>query len=145
MNATNRARMLVGGSTLVIVTAVVAGLVAIGSPGLQRDRKLDQRRVSDLSQLSRHVAIYWNDKKELAPDLDALAELPGFRLPSDPQTGAKYEYAPTGTLTFKVCAVFALDTATDPQISYYPGTEKWLHGIGHTCFSRNVDKIPEDD
>ena len=145
MNATNRSRMLVGGATLVIIAAIIAGLVAIGSPALQRDRKLDQRRVNDLSQLSRYVALYWNEKKQLPPDLDVLAELPGVRLPSDPQTGEKYEYTPTGKLTFKICAVFALDTAADPQTSYYPRTEKWLHGVGHTCFSRNVDKISEDD
>ncbi|MGB0133959.1 hypothetical protein [Dokdonella sp.] len=145
MNPTTRNRMLVSGATLVVIITVVAGLVVIGPPSLQRERKLDQRRIFDLSQLVRQVTNYWKSNKKLPMNIDALAELPGFRIPSDPKTSTSYEYTPTGELTFKVCAVFALDTSEAPHTAYFPGSEEWLHGVGHTCFDRNVDKVSDSE
>lgn len=144
MTSASRIRMLVGVATLVVITSVVVGLVALGSPTLQRDRKMDQQRTNDLSQLSQLVGVYWNENKKLPTDLVELAKLPGLRAPLDPQTGTAYEYTPTGELTYKVCADFALDTAVDPPPSYTPFATEWMHGIGHTCFNRNVVKAAGD-
>jgi len=145
MSAKNRSRMLIGGVVLVVIAAIVCGLIAIGPPEYQRDRKLDQRRVKDLSLLFRYVSMYWHDNKKLPPDLGTLAKLPGFRLPKDPQTSKEYEYIPTGETTFELCAGFTLDTSADSQPNRFPDHENWLHGTGRTCFERHVKKASYED
>ncbi len=145
MTSAGRIRMLVGVATLVVITSVVVGLVALGSPTLQRDRKMDQQRTNDLSQLAQLVGIYWKANNKLPTDLVELATLPGWRVPLDPQTAAAYEYSPTGELTYKICADFALDTAVDPPPPYTPFAAEWMHGVGHTCFNRSVVKASGDN
>ena len=145
MTSASRMRMLVGIATLVVITSIVVGLVALGSPKLQRDRKMDQQRTNDLAQLSQLVGVYWNENTKLPTNLVELAKLPGLRAPLDPQTGATYEYKPTGELTYSVCAGFALDTAVDPPAPNARLAEEWMHGVGHTCFNRNVVKASGDN
>jgi hypothetical protein len=134
---------LIGAALVVVITTVVAGLMAIGPPGLQRERRLDQRRVKDLSALSRQVEIHWNRNRQLPADLGALAKLPGFRMPIDPDTGAFYDYIVTGTGTYRLCAVFALDTSTQPMDNSY--SQEWLHGAGPACFDRHVEGNSDKD
>lgn len=145
MSASVRARMLAGAATVVVIATLIAGLIAIGPPGLQRERKLDKRRVQDLTTLTRLFNVYWLAKLQLPPDLDTLAKSPGVRLPTDPQTGENYEFVKTGEKTYRICAVFSLDTSAEPRTDYYPTGERWLHGAGRTCFDRDINKAPEVD
>ena len=145
MKANARARVLAGAATVVVIATVIAGLIAIGPPGLQRERKLDKRRVHDLATLTRLLNVYLITTLRLPPDLDTLAKSPGVRVPTDPQTGAMYEFIATGDKTYRLCAVFSLDTSLDPRTDYYPIEDKWLHGAGRTCFDRNVDKVSQGE
>ena len=43
---------------LVIVSSVTYGIYLVGTPAVQRTLKFDQRRVSDLSEISFAVDIY---------------------------------------------------------------------------------------
>ena len=145
MNASVRARMLAGAATVAVIATLIAGLIAIGPPGLQRERKLDRRRVHDLVTLTRLLNVYWLAHLQLPPDLDTLAKSPGVRLPTDPLTGGNYEFMKTGEKTYRLCAVFSLDTSDEPRADYYPIGEKWLHGAGRTCFDRDINKVSEYD
>lgn len=145
MNANVRARVLAGAATAVVFATVVAGLIAIGPPELQRERKLDMRRVHDLVTLTRLLNVYSITNLRLPPDLDTLAKSPGVRVPTDPQTGAMYEFIATGDKTYRLCAVFSLDTSLEPRTEYYPIEDKWLHGAGRTCFDRDINKVSEYD
>ena len=145
MSASARARMLAGAATVVVIATVIAGLIAIGPPGLQRERKLDKRRVQDLTTLTRLLNVYWLAHLQIPPDLDTLAKSPGVRVPIDPQTGGNYEYITTGEKTYRLCAVFSQDTSAEPRADYFPIGEKWLHGAGRTCFDRDIDKVSEYD
>jgi hypothetical protein len=145
MNTRNRIRALLAGATLVIVAAVVAGLIAIGSPALQRKRKLDDQRVADLSSISQYVKYYWEQHKQLPADLAELGRQPGVRVPSDPETGAAFEYVITGTNAYRLCANFALDSADQEHRRYYSGTDDWPHGAGRGCFDRHATKSSGSD
>ena len=135
MNTRNGVRMLTVAATLVVMAVLVVGLIAIGSPGLQRKRKLDHRRVEDLISISRQLNTYWDESKELPPSLAVLAVQPGL---SDPSTGQPYEYKVIGTNTYRLCAVFALDSQNQSQKQYYFGADDWLHGVGRRCFERKA-------
>ena len=61
----NGHRLAVAGSIAAVVAAVVAGLWSIGPPSEQRLRRLDERRVSDLTQLSQAVHWYHTERRAL--------------------------------------------------------------------------------
>lgn len=145
MNTRNRIRALLAVATLVIVAAVIAGLIAIGSPALQRKHKLDEQRVADLNSISQYLKYYWEQHKQLPADLAELGRQPGFHVPSDPETGAAFEYAVTGTNAYRLCATFALDSADQEHRRDYSGSDDWPHGTGRGCFDRHATKSSAGD
>jgi hypothetical protein len=73
--------------------------------------------------------------------LDALAKEPGYHVArSDPDTGKPYEYKILGTTSYRLCANFSGDSASDsPQFTGAYFNVAWAHGQGHQCFDRNTD------
>lgn len=63
-------RLLLAATIVVMLGAIVAGLYVLGSPGHQRDLRLDQRRVDDLAVLSRAIDGYAKLHTTLPADLD---------------------------------------------------------------------------
>jgi len=149
-----------------IVAAIGGGLYLSGSPGKERDRQFDARRLSDLQQIASAVDSYYSRNNSLPPDLDVLTSTDGregylignFR---DPRSDRGYEYEPLGEADFQLCAVFDLPSETlDQQGLKQPPpvrepmpvatvpmiTEKgvmgrirtWEHDGGHYCFQLNA-------
>lgn len=134
---------LVGGViALVVIAALVGGFVVAGSPMAERLYRIDDQRVNDLSSLQYQLTYYWQAKQKLPATLDDLQDpLTGFSVPTDPETGAPYEYTVSGKLGFELCATFAKETrqamnATRPAAPY---GESWQHEAGRTCFPRTID------
>lgn len=104
-------RLLLAAAIVAMIGAVVSGLYVLGSPGHQRDLRLDQRRVDDLAFLSRAVDRYAGLHAALPPDLQALdLGVDPTRFTRDPVTAAVYGYAITGTRNYRLCATFAAAT-----------------------------------
>ena len=59
---------------------------------------------------------------------------------ADPATGAPYEFAATGADRYRLCAVFATDTA---QRRFAPDADDWIHAAGRGCFDRRIE--PDGD
>ena len=128
----NVQRVAAVGSIAAVTLAVVAGLFVAGSPAEQRLLRLDDRRVTDLRQLSSAAQFRW-DQNETLPD-DAAELVDGrylSRLPMDP-AGQSYEYRVTGPRAFEVCAVF--DRPSRPELA----GDFWSHEAGHQCFAFDV-------
>ena len=125
---------------LAVVVAVVAGciayaLVLTGSPGEQRGVRLDQERVSHLSNISDNIDLYW----ELNGDLPAeLSQMSGPRYfinrIDDPDTGLPYEYRILEAPRYELCAIFSTDTADLPERDRPFSERAWNHGARRTCF-----------
>lgn len=128
--------------TAVVAASVIAAIVVLGAPSVQRQRKMDEMRVRNLTLITRSVDGYFARHKELPADLDALAKEPGYHIArSDPDTGKSYGYQILGATSYRLCAEFTGDSATDS--SQYFGAYvnvTWAHGQGHQCFDRNTDK-----
>lgn len=131
----------------IVVAAIVAGFVIVGSPQNKRMQRIDERRINDLSSIQWQVVSYWQNKARVPENLNVLKDdLSGFVVPVDPETKAPYEYAKTGDLSFKLCATFAEATSGDPN-SYdkhysvpFPIRDgNWEHGAGYACFERTID------
>ena len=133
----NGHRLAVAGSIAAVVAAVLAGLWSIGSPSEQRLRRLDERRVSDLTQLSQAVHWYHTERRALpaaASDLVNGNRL--SRLPVDPSTEEPYEYRVTGERQFELCAVFARSSRSEYADDF------WYHDAGQRCYTFDVPESP---
>ncbi|MDP2647818.1 MAG: DUF5671 domain-containing protein [Candidatus Yanofskybacteria bacterium] len=134
-----------------VTGATVWGFVLAGSPGSQREVRLDEQRVQDLQSIQWQIVNYWQSKESLPANLSDLRDsLSGYVPPVDPVTQQAYEYGILGDLSFRLCANF--DTASQDGSakdgSYaYPRpigpegiqNDNWLHDPGRTCFERTID------
>jgi hypothetical protein len=131
-------------ASVAVVIAVVAGMVALGSPADQRARRLDQRRIEDLRALANGIEYKWRTDQTLPRSLDELPA--GFaRGTRDPGTGRPYEYSVRAGSRYEICATFDRDN-TDEAERPWPGHDDvdvaiWTHGAGRNCFE--LEPSPE--
>ena len=137
MTLTGR-QVLAGVVSLVVVAAIAAGVVILGSPSEERARRLDRRRVAELQGLRTAVNYAYMQKGKLPASLDELANEPGVRVSTDPVTGAAYRYRTVGAEEFELCATF--ERASEPHEG--SGVDIWQHPAGEHCFTLKVDKPP---
>ncbi len=139
MNRATGVRILLTSVIASVAAAVVAAIFVLGSPAQQRQRRLDERRVRDLSTIANSIAMYASTHDALPADLSVLGNEPGpRRAPTDPDTGAPYEYAVLGAESYRLCAVFA-DPSADGRVQpFIPFAERegWAHSAGKQCFDR---------
>ncbi|MDP2630616.1 MAG: hypothetical protein Q8P56_04365 [Candidatus Uhrbacteria bacterium] len=133
----------------VVVGALTAGILSIGSPDMQRKIRLDEQRVNDLALLQSQIVIYWQGKKTVPASLDLLDDpLLGFAAPRDPETEEPYSYTSTDMASFQLCADFNAESKRDdtsiptkPRAPFPVGMmdQNWEHGAGRYCFDRTID------
>ena len=134
----SRPQLLAGLLALVVVVAVVAGIVVVGSPAEQRTQRLDERRVGDLASIVQAADLYWTRHAQLPTSLNELTSEPGTRLrTNDPETNASYEYRRLDASSFEVCAQFQRQSQQDSVAV----DRFWLHGTGRQCFRRKARTI----
>ena len=115
-----------------VAAAIVGGIIVLGSPSEQRQRRLDERRVQDLRRIAWAVDRYWTRHDSLPPDLAVLAADGSAHSLADPETGASYVYRIDEGRSFELCAVFARQSADEPPPA--PPWRDWTHGAGKHCF-----------
>jgi len=130
------------GMTVVVLAAVIAGILLIGSPAQERLRRLDERRILDLRDLSYAVNVFWARNNRLPSSLDELAEQePIAHELTDPETGTLYEYRLVSDNLYELCAVFSGESDFDrPDLPY---GYLWMHGAGSECFQRSPQNADE--
>lgn len=136
-------------SGALIFVSIIYGFFLAGTPAKQRDIRFDEERIGNLQEIQGSILNYWQQKRTLPTDLNALKTL-GFQVPSDPQNEKPYEYTITGDLSFQLCAEFKTatkeETAYDNPMYYYPSVgvattpKYWIHEIGTACFKNVIDK-----
>jgi hypothetical protein len=120
-------------SIVVVLLAVVAAIIIMDPPGLQRKRRIDTHRVENLKNISMSIDSYWERKKSLPPTLTVLDMEPGLKIPlKDPETGIPYVYEVLGKDSYRLCAVFAVNSSDEAE--EYNCSRKWFHGAGRHCF-----------
>jgi hypothetical protein len=135
--AFSRGQLLAGAVTIVVTGTIAAGIFVLGSPAEERRRRLDERRIENLSEIAQAVDLYWTRHGRLPSSLEELRREPGATIAdTDPVTHRAYEYRPA-TDRYELCAAF--DRASD-RSSPYRGAF-WSHGAGRQCFQREVQKV----
>lgn len=145
-----RKRLVVVSASAIVVASIVAGFFIVGTPAQARLYQLDERKISDLTNIQWQVVSYWQQKGTLPLELSNLDDpISDYIVPVDPQTDEPYGYEKTGIRTFKLCATFNADGPRMPQ--NLPRTVRsvtdlgedigsnWTHEAGETCFERRID------
>jgi len=149
-----RIRIFVYAVIAIVAAAVTAGFFVAGTPQEERLRQFDERRVNDLQSIQWQIVNYWQSKERLPENLGVLRDdIGGYVPPRDPETGAEYDYAVNGPLTFTLCASFALPSGSvngknyavsrpvAPERVPTPASfDTWQHESGRACFERTIDK-----
>jgi hypothetical protein len=135
----SRVRYLLGVFAMTgIVATIIGGLVLLGSPGEERLRRLDVRRVQDLSAIARAADVYWTRHARVPFSLTDLAQQQGAGLAStDPSTRAAYEYRALDATHYELCATFQRESSEQRAGTAY----FWVHPAGRQCFQREAQRI----
>ena len=125
----------------VVAVAVVAGFLALGTPGTERERRLDDTRLEDLRAVRSRVVGHFRRTGVLPPTLAAVDSLlPRGSVLVDPARGDPYEYEVVDDSTFRLCATFDHPTEDEPARMAY---DAWAHGSGRTCYRFRITDRPE--
>lgn len=139
MRPPNGKSIFAGGVIAVVAAVVVGGLLFLDSPGQERRRRLDGRRVADLTRMADAVDLYWTRQATLPTSLEKLARTPGLHVDwRDPVTVQPYEYQALGDSTYELCAVFERTSAASGREEKFGF---WSHGVGRQCFRLTAKKI----
>ena len=128
-------RGLVIGAIVVVVATLGYSIYLVGTPGQQRDVRLDNQRLSNLRNISRNIDTYLELNQKMPERLDDLRG-PRFHVNSieDPETGDTYEYRVIEGADYELCAVFATDTSERRGERRSFSEQIRDHGIGTACF-----------
>lgn len=134
---------------LVFIIVVVISIFTIGSPTQQRNIRLDQQRVDDLSSIQNAIGSYYRINFVLPRDLSTLSKAGEYYLNSitDPVTKSQYEYTIMSKTAYELCAVFSLpNDQTDQTRGTSPAKmDNWKHTAGRDCFEQEVAPSSEFD
>jgi glucan phosphoethanolaminetransferase (alkaline phosphatase superfamily) len=138
-----KTKLITGGVALLILGSLVGGFFVVGSPFKEREKRFDQKRITALQTIQGEVVNYWQKKQGLPNSLSDLDDnISGFKAPTDPETGAPFEYKVLGKFSFQLCAVFSAQ-GKEQKCYYIDPTfgrgENWDHPAGYFCFSRSID------
>jgi hypothetical protein len=137
---TPAARARIAGTVVVVAVtaAVAAGIYLLGSPAAERARRLDDRRVQDLSGIARAVDLYWTRESRFPASLDQLRSDTGAGITVvDPATGRPYDYRPLDEGKYELCASFEGDSGESNRFA----NGFWTHRAGRQCFQRAPQNV----
>jgi len=135
----------------IVAVVIIYGFYAAGSPTVARQKRIDERRLTDLQDIQEQIVYFWQQKNSLPVNLGLLTDsISGYTAPTDPETKLPYEYRVLGDLKFELCATFTTELATNqsdagvvkPMSVVEPSLEtfnNWRHSTGRTCFERAID------
>jgi hypothetical protein len=131
-------KLFVAAVIAAVLAAVAAGLSLLRTPGEERVRRVDARRVDDLRAISEAIDVYRSRRDRLPATLDEVAAETGLasRL-LDPETQQPYEYRELGAKEYELCARFALELATREAVPDF-----WAHGPDRQCFRPSARDVP---
>lgn len=124
-------------ATALVAGAWIWGLVLVGSPAAERERRLDDRRIEDLRNIRTEIASQCVErspdgatlKRPLPGSLEELVAEPRTVRPDvhDPKSGEPYVYERLDDHRYRLCATFE-------NARHEPHDPFWDHDAGPHCF-----------
>lgn len=127
--------LLVAGAVAIVATLVAAVLI-MGTPGAQREARLDARRVGDLALIGNAIDAF-GEGRALPKTLAELDQDTRMRLTLvDPVDGEAYGYSAGADGRYRLCARFAADSRDAIRRGEAWHDRSWDHPAGEHCFDR---------
>jgi len=121
-----------------VLLALLGSFSLLDAPAQERLLRLDARRVEGLRLAAGAVDLHWSRTGALPLSLEDLLREPGYPpLPTDPETGAPYEYRPLEAGRYELCASFAQGSGEAPAAA---PADFWSHAAGRQCFQLEAKK-----
>jgi hypothetical protein len=131
-----------------VLASIIIGFVVMGSPMKQRERKIDNQRITDLQSIFYSVENYYREFRTMPKVLEDLKgmSVSMATFPIDPATREPYIYEYSEGTRFKLCATFSepLEGVYSNQVTPYYAygmNNDWDHSAGYYCFIRNVGYV----
>lgn len=133
-------RGLVIAAVVVVVATVGYSIYVVGTPGQQRNVRLDEQRIDDLRSISRNIDRYYEINDAMPATLfDLQRSQYSVWSIEDPETGRQYGYHLVGGVDYELCAVFNAESP-ERRDERRPFSESiWDHGPGLTCFALTAE------
>ena len=133
----NLPRVAALASAAVVTVAIVTGLYLSGTPAQQRQYRIDERRIQDLTRLSSTLEIHWRRTGRLPAELAQLVDGQRLReMPTDPETAAQYSYEILDSNKYQLCADFTAPSEENR------GANFWAHEAGRWCYRFELETQP---
>jgi hypothetical protein len=131
----------------VLAAAIVGvGFMHIEAPAEVRERRLDEKQLSDLQEIQWRIYNHLETQAKLPADLAVLEATAPLPTAAQERTLYRYQLTEAG---FELCATFAYPSAVGdpyatrpvaaPEGQLIKGMDDWEHGAGEVCFLRIVD------
>lgn len=133
-------------SLLVIIAVFITALFYVESPSQTRNRRIDERVLSNFSQIQSAVNDYYNKNNEMPSTLDVLKNEYSYvndEVIINPATGQMIEYSVLEGDRFELCTEFMSDnrdSQLEPYKDYY--AQEWPHAAGRDCIQKTVQIYP---
>ena len=146
-----RRRAVGAGVAVLAFLTIVAGFFIVGTPQEARLARFDTQKVNDLQNIQSQVIYFWQAKQKLPGTITDLNNSLAYGpVPTDPETGASYEYLPGEGYAFQLCATFnaesragyarsAASAAPVPEAVKRMPPDNWQHGACRVCYERIID------
>jgi hypothetical protein len=128
--------LLWGIACLTILSAIVGGLILTGGPHTGRMRRMDERRVQDLSQLKNAIENHFRIHQTLPNSIKDLKNVEDAI--TDPVSDKRYPYKRIKADSFQLCAIFELEDLTSEHS--VEGFKNHKAGLDCFLFKKNVNR-----
>ncbi|MDD4358257.1 MAG: DUF5671 domain-containing protein [Candidatus Pacebacteria bacterium] len=119
-------------SLALISAAFISSFFLIDSPQESRNRKLDDKILSDFNTIKFAIDNYYNENEKLPQNLNDVES----KIIKPYNGSLDYEYEITGDKKYKLCAEFM--SSNLEKIKTY-SDNNWKHDKGYQCIEKEVD------
>lgn len=133
-------RVLIGLVSVTVISAMILGFIASGSPLNARLRKFDMERTQNLQELSSCISAFTYDNERLPVSLDELKNNARYSYCArviDPETKKDYGYSVISKNEFNLCGEFSLSNI-DESFDFGPYGNWQVHNKGQHCEKQTV-------
>ena len=135
-------RSVTGVAVLLVVACLGYSMFLLGTPGEQRNLRLDEERRSNLRNISHNVDLYWELNGQLPENFEDMSgQRYSIHSIHDPESNEIYEYQMFEGTTYELCAVFSADSS-ESKIAYGTFSDQaWDHREGRHCFQLEAQSL----
>lgn len=136
-------------SLVIVIGVFIAALFVVESPKETRNRKIDERTINNIWDVSNAIESYYQEFDILPNDFDELIDKENFLSQKDlenPLSGDRLEYKIVSETKYEICTDFLTSNLEQEDYDkyYYNTGNNNLHDSGYQCLERRVRNTDKD-